>query len=86
MPKNPDRNEESTVLVYNAVNQDNLVAKDDKEKLAKKDNRFLKLHYNGEVIYIRKFTLVWILQGQHVSADRGRELSSLTVPPNSNTF
>ena len=69
--KESDRNEESTIPVYNVVNQDNVVSTDKKHKQAKKDNRFLEVFYNGEVIYIRKSTLVWILQeGERVSGDR----------------
>ena len=56
--------------MYNVVNQDSVVSTDKKHKLAKKDNRFLEVFYNGEVIYIRKSTLVWILQeGERVSGD-----------------
>jgi len=35
--------------MYNLVSQDALKAKDSKQKLAKKNERFLKLLYNGEV-------------------------------------
>jgi len=57
--------------MHNLINQDALEAKDSKQKLAKKDKRFLELLFNGEVIYIRKSTLVWIMQeGERVSGDR----------------
>ena len=49
--KESDKKDESTIPMYNLINQDALEAKDSKQKLAKKDKRFLEL-----LLMVRLFT------------------------------
>lgn len=48
-----------------------LVSQEDTSKKSKQSNRFVEILHNGEKIFVRKSTLVWLFQeGERVSSDR----------------
>ena len=66
--KKIDSTDESDIPVYNLEQK---ISSNEKPKRMKLDKRFLEVIHNGEPIYIRKSTVVWLLQeGERVSSDR----------------
>ena len=63
-----DGSDESTIPLYKPVEQ--TTTSNDKPTKMRLDQRFLEVIHNGEHLYIRKFTLVWLLQErERVSSD-----------------
>ena len=63
-----DGSDESTIPLYKPVEQ--TTTSNDKPTKMRLDQRFLEVIHNGEHLYIRKSTLVWLLQErERVSSD-----------------
>ena len=63
-----DGSDESTIPLYKPVEQ--TTTSNDKPTKMRLDQRFLEVIHNGEPLYIRKSTLVWLLQeGERMSSD-----------------
>lgn len=66
-----ESDDKSCIPMYKAIDSIDPVATNQLEKKRKLSNKFVEVDHNGETIYIRKSTLVWLFQeGERVSGDR----------------
>jgi len=68
---NANGSDESMIPLYEAVGQTTTDMSQDKPTKMNLDKRFLEVMHSGGPIYIRKTTIIWLLQeGERVSSDR----------------